>query len=237
MMAFMLPDIRVPARHDFDKDRIPFPLDIWGNDRWGNCVICGEGNHLLRVERVEQRRTLKITTDHVVNQYKSITGSQKPGDTKDNGLVVLNAMRNWKHNGFHVGKRTYSIAAYGELEPNDRAQMRMANYLLHGIHMGFWLPMAAKTMGKTWDYQGQTGDQWRPGSWGGHLVYSKAFTPEGFEILTWGKKVFVTNSFVEKYCDEAWTVVDNFNSWRVKQTVDVAKLTGQLHQISRKVDR
>jgi hypothetical protein len=236
MANYMLPDIRVPYRYNFDRGKTPLPLPMWGNDKWGDCVIAGEANHLLRLERIEQRRTVKLTEQIVVDRYKHLTGAQQPDDANDTGLVVLEAMRNWYHEGWTVNGRNYTIAAYGELEPGDRKQLRMGVYLLHGIHLGYWLPLSARKMTDegVWDYQGQTGAEWQPGSWGGHLVYSKAFDEKGLEILTWGQKVKVTNAFIEKYCDEAWAVVDNFDSWRVRQTINVAALTNKLQLISSK---
>jgi hypothetical protein len=238
MARFIQPDIRVPAKSDFDKNRTPIPVRMWGNDAWGDCVIAGEANQLLRLERIEQRRTLMLSDQEVIDRYKLLTGSASPGDAYDNGLVILEAMRNWRSSGFTVGNRTYTIAAYGELEPNNRAQLRMASYALHGIHLGISLPLAAQRMTHegVWHYEGQTTPEFQPGSWGGHLVYSKAYDPDSLEILTWGRKVKVTNEFIEKYADEAWAVVDNFDSWRIKQTVDVTALQHTLSQITSKVD-
>jgi hypothetical protein len=68
------------------------------------------------------------------------------------------------------------------------------------------------------------------------LVYSKAFSPEGLFILTWGEEVFVTNKFIERFCDEAWAVVDSLDSWRTKQTIDVPKLLSELQQVSGRVN-
>lgn len=236
LKRFMLPEIRVPGSYDFDHNRAAFPLPMWGNDEWGDCVIAGEANNLLRLERVEQRRTVKMTDQIAIDRYKALTGSQRPGDSKDEGLVVLDTMRNWKNHGWSFGGRNYKIEAYGELDPQERDQLRMAVYVFHGIHLGLALPIATQRMGHVWDYNGQTGPEWRPGSWGGHLVYSKAFTHAGLEILTWGEKVLLTNEFIERFCDESWAVVDSLDSWRVKQTIDVDALKKQLQQISGKVD-
>jgi hypothetical protein len=245
LARLLLPEIPVPATWDFDKGRKAIPLRMWGNDAWGDCVIAGEANQLLRLERIEQRRTVPMGDQDAINRYKELTGAQQPEDENDTGLVVLEAMRNWRNTGWQMdgrvnvrNPRNYSIAAYGELEPNDHSQLRAASYLLHGIHFGFALPIAAQGMTNNgvWDYNGETGSQWEPGSWGGHLVYSKAFDPESMEILTWAMKVKVTNNFIDKYCDEAWAVVDSLDSWRTKQTIDVQKLIQTLTGISHKVD-
>ena len=238
LINFIAPEIRFPSKFDFDKGRTPLPIRMWGNDEWGDCVIAGQANHLLRNERVEQRRTVKLYDKHVIDRYKTLTGAQTPGDSRDEGLVVLQAMRDWRGNGFPVDNRNYSTAAFGELEPQDGAQLRKAMYLLHGIHMGFWLPRAAQQMTDQgfWDYQGQSGAEWAPGSWGGHLVYAKKYDTDSISVLTWGREIPVSNAFVAKYCDEAWAVVDNFNSWKVKQTIDVPALKSYLRDIGAKVD-
>ena len=233
LAKFVLPEIRVPQVYDFDKNKTPLAVPVWGNDVWNNSVIAGEANQLLRLERIGQRRTVKLTTPLAVERYKKLTGAVKPNDAKDNGLAVLNAMDDWLKNGFKIGHRNYKIAAYGELEPDDKAQLRSACYVLHGIHLGFWLPKAAEKMPLVWDFSGEKGPEWKPGSWGGHLAYSKKFTPEGFEILTWGKKVFVANNFIDQFCDEAWAVIDSFDSWHVKQTINVKELTAQLQQVKK----
>lgn len=238
LARYVLPDIRIPAKHDFDRGRSPIPVRVWGNNDYGNCVIAGEANHILRNERVEQRRTVKLSDDHVINRYKLLTGTQSPGDSNDNGLVVLHTMRDWRGNGFTVDKRNYSISAFGELQPEDDKQLRSAIYLLNGIHMGVWLPRAAQAMTNNglWDYNGETGAEWAPGSWGGHLVYAKKYDEDSVSVLTWGKEVKVSNSFIHKYCDEAWGVVDNFNAWKTRQTIDVEKLKKYLRDIGAKVD-
>lgn len=239
MARFVLPDIRVPAKFDFDKNRSALPIRLWGNDDWGDCVIAGEANQLLRLERIEQRKTIALGDQDAIDRYKLLSGSASPGDANDNGLVILNAMQNWRTQGWSVGGKNYTISAYGELDTGDRSQLRMASYALHGIHLGFMLPRAAQAMTSegVWHYEGQTGPEWRPGSWGGHLVYSKAFDKDGHEILTWGRKVKVTNEFLEHYADEAWAVVDNLDSWRVRQTINVDKLTRELSQITSRVNQ
>lgn len=244
--AFMAAEIIRPGRYDFDAKRAPFQLSPWGNDSWGNCVKVAEGNQLVRLERLEQKRTLKLTTYHVVEEYKAEVMRQfgvqtnSPGDVNDSGLVMLHNLRNWRKVGWPLDftkkkgdTRQYHIAAFGELESNDPEQLKNAIFLLHGVQLGFWLPRAAQAMTRkgTWDYNGETGPEWAPGSWGGHAVYSKAYTPENIEVLTWGMKVRVTDKFIAKYCDEAWAVVDSFDHWRGHSEIDVQAIIKHLHDV------
>jgi hypothetical protein len=236
MARYFLPDVIAPARYDFDTGKVKFPLRMWQNNKWGDCVVAGEANQLLRLERIEQRRTIKITDQEVIKRYQGFTGAQNPGDENDIGVVVLNAMSDWKHNGFHTHAHNFKISAYGELDASSGAQLRRGIYILHGIHMGLALPLAAQTMGYVWDYNGQKGSDWQPNSWGGHLVYCKAYTPTHIKALTWGSEIQISDSFIDRYCDEAWAVVDSLDAWRSKQTIDVEDLTRHLESIAKRVN-
>lgn len=239
LARFMATEIRTPAVYDYDKGKTPLPLHMWGNDQWGDCVFAGRANLQVRLERIEQRRTIPLTDDTVVSLYKRLTGAQTPGDSNDEGYVILEALRQWKNEGWDIGGKNYKIAAYGELDPADFQQLKSATYFLHGVTFGFALPNAAQAMtdaGK-WDYNGETSPDFAPGSWGGHCVFSKAYTREGMKVLTWGREILVTWNFIKKYCDEAWAVVDALDTWKIRQTIDVTKLTEELGQISHKVNQ
>jgi hypothetical protein len=88
-----------------------------------------------------------------------------------------------------------------------------------------------------WDYAGQNGPNWKPGSWGGHLTYCKKYDGSNLYVLTWGMQIRVTQRFLDRYCDEAWAVVDSADSWRSKNSIDVDKLMNDLQAISTKINR
>lgn len=88
-----------------------------------------------------------------------------------------------------------------------------------------------------WDYNGQTGPEWEPGSWGGHCVYSPAYTPEGVRVLTWDMELLMTWNFIARYIDEAWGVVDLLDAWRKTGHLDVDAMEKRLHEITSKVDQ
>lgn len=239
MGDFLTTLIAHPTSFDFDKNRAAFPNNLWGNDEWGDCVIAGRVNHLLRLERVETRSTVPVTDQDAIDKYKQLTGSVSPGDNNDTGLVVLDALRDWRSNGWDLKSssrsalRKYRVEAFGELDVQDTEQQKSAIYVLHGAQFGYWLPRAAQQMTRdgAWDYKGQTGPEWQPGSWGGHLVYSKQYNPSGFVVKTWGMNVLVTEAFHKKYCDEAWAVVDSLDAWRSHPEIDVVGLMARLKEI------
>lgn len=220
-------DFAVPSVYDLDKGRRPFPMDTFSNINYGDCVMVGRTHQLLRLERIETRRTPKITTQMVVDKYFELTGGA------DEGLVVVDTIRDWRTNGWeiksHAGTRNYRIAGFGQLNPLDRKQLRLACYLLHGIQLGFNLPISAQDQTDQGYWDVAEGADAEPGSWGGHLVASFGYDFENFYVITWGKKVRVTNAFIEKYCDEAWAVVDSLDEWR--EAFDVEGMKTKLKEI------
>jgi hypothetical protein len=227
--------------YDFDSKRAKFPTHMWGNDAYGDCVLASEAECMLRLERVETRRTLRTLTDDVViNRYKKMTGTETPGDGNDNGLVMLQAFRAWRHIGWHFGpERDYTISAFGEVDPLDSDQLKAAIYVLGGVHFGFALPKTAmaQTDKGYWDVvQDAPGNSGKPGTWGGHAVYSKRYNKDNFYVKTWGKEIRVSDAFVKKYADEAWGVVDNLNHWRKSSYLDVGGMLAKLREVGVHVD-
>lgn len=199
-----------PAKFDYDHGKKPFPLDPWGNDENGDCVFVSEANGLVRMERAESRRTIPVNTDVVLGKYRKLTGSQSPGDDKDEGYIILDAFSDWLHAGWEVGSKTHKIHAYGELNKNDPRELRQAIWLLGGIYVGVGLPLYVHDLvmsgQTTWDIQ--NGPEAEPYSWGGHAMFAKRYDEDGIYFLTWGEEVYLTNAFIARYCDEAWAVVD-----------------------------
>lgn len=238
---FKTDEIVVPDKFDFDHNRRPFPNRMWGNDEFGDCVIASEANNEFRLERVETWQTPQITDEDAINRYKALTGCKEAGDENDTGLEMIVAFRNWRNKGFQTAykDRNYTIDAYGELDTTNEKQLRQGCYLLHGIHFGLWLPAAAQEMtndGK-WDYNGETGRDWQPGSWGGHAVYGKKFSPTSFYVLTWEMEIEVTNNFIAQYADEAWGVVDSLDKWRKSGHLDVDAMENELAQVTTQINQ
>jgi len=230
LLRYVLSDVRAPSRFDFDRHRWAFPLRPWGNEIWQDCVIAAHANQLLRFGRLGQNMTLRLSDKDVVEQYKRLSGAKLPGDKRDKGLVVLDSLRDWQQQGWPLPLKkavnNFKIAAYGEIEPNDPKQLRLACYVLHGVQIGFSLPLAAQRMSRDglWDYRGETGREWKPGGWGGQLTYAKAYNERGVELLSWGRALWASNRFIEHYADEAWGIVNSLEDWRSQQSLDVELL-------------
>jgi hypothetical protein len=231
MLRFLDTELHCPTRFDFDRGRSAFPSRMWGNDAYGDCVFAGEMNHLLRVERVETRKTLQASDQDVIQAYQTLTGCRQPDDANDQGYVMLDALNWWRHDGWTVHGHNYTIDAFGELEPSNFKQLRLACYLLHGIEFGFALPRSAQSQTHQGYWDVSEGPDSVPGSWGGHAVFAKRYDANNFYVLTWGREIRVSNAFVARYADEAWAVVDSLNKWRKHDGFNIAALEKYLDQI------
>jgi len=231
MARFLDLEIKPPKKFDFDKGRAPFPVRVWGNDAYGDCVFAAQMNELLRNERVETRRTVKAQDQDVIRTYQMLTGCRAPDDARDNGYVMLDGFNFWRHTGWTVDTRNYKIAAFGELNAHDHNQLRLGCYLLRGVQFGFALPRSAQAQTRNgyWDVAVGAGSE--PGSWGGHAVYGKKYDDGNFYVYSWGQEIRVTNDFIDKYADETWVIVDALDPWRKHPALDVDKLVAYLHSI------
>jgi len=220
-------DYAIPSVFDFDKGRAAFPQSAFGNIEHGDCVMVTRTNQLLRLERVETRRTVPITTRMVLDKYFELTGGS------DDGLVMLDTNRDWRTNGWdvktHAGTRHYTIDAFGELDTNNPKQLRQGIYLLHGTQLGVALPISAQAQTDEGYWDVDDGPDGEPGSWGGHAILAYRYDHENLYVKSWGKTIRVTERFIAKYADEAWAVVDSFDTWR--EALDVEKLKKILSDI------
>jgi hypothetical protein len=190
-------------------------------------VLAVRANAQLRIARIEQKRTIPLTEDNVVKFYKLITGCKKAGDKNDTGLAYLPMMAQWKNTGWMIGRKNYTISAYGELDPLDHDQLMFACYILTGVHFGFSLPLSVKKQ-LNWIYDGEKTLTWKAGSWGGFAAYGYAYNSIGFFVKAWDKDIFVNWAFIDRYCDEAWAVIPDFDLLRISRAIDTEKLVAAL---------
>ena len=217
----------LPPAYDFDLQHTGIPTPMFANDTYGNCVIAGRAHQTLRFEKIEQGSILMISDKDVIKEYLKETGGV------DSGLIVLDSLKLWRKQGWKVGKHTYFIQAFAQIDAKNRDEVRKAIFANVGIGLGLQLPKAAQAQmqaGRIWDVT--TGPGSKPNSWGGHYVYAAGYTEDGPVCITWGKKQPMTWAWLTKYCDEAYAIFDAKNSFkkslinRVKIKAFLAKLQG-----------
>ena len=194
---------RLPAEYDFDEHRAAVPTPMFGNDTHGDCVIAGRAHQTLRFEYLEQDRVLGIRTADVLREWR-----RENGGTED-GLVVLDSLKEWRSLGWTVARARYRIAAFAEVDRARTLDVKRAIVMQVGVGLGLTLPYDAIeqfSAGRTWDVTKGPGGE--PDPSGGHYVYCPGYTRRGPVCVTWGRRQPMTWAFFERCCDEAYAMVD-----------------------------
>jgi len=215
----------LPKSYDFDTTHSGIPTPMFANDVHGDCVMAGRAHQTLRFEDIEQGSVLMINDKEVLKEYFKETGGP------DAGLVTLESLKEWRKKGWKVGKHTYKIQAFAEINYMSRDEVRQAIFANVGIGLGLQLPIAAQNQiqtGQPWDVT--SGPDSKPGSWGGHYVYVSGYTPAGPVCVTWGRKQQITWAWLSKYCDEAYAIFDAKDSFK-KTVIDKNKITAFLKSL------
>lgn len=240
---FVDTEIQIPSSWDFDKHRSPFPLPMWGNDEYGDCELAARANLLLRLQRIQTHRTPKIDDTDVVNLYKLMTGCQSPGDAGDTGLTTLDNLNQWRngwqltkewHEGHGLEEHIFRIAAYGMIDLSNLNLVKLSSYLFSGAILGCNMPLTARRQtqqGLPWDVVSSGGAEAIPGSWGGHAVLTKKYDADNFYVLTWGREIQVTSAWMREYTEEAYSVVDDLDSWvKHSHMLDIVSLINKMKE-------
>ena len=227
--AILRAPVAVPKEYDFDVQHHGVPTPMFGNDQFGDCVMAGRAHQTLRFELVEQGKVLQISDKDVTKEYFKETGGG------DDGRVVLDSLKEWRAQGWSVGRRRYKIKAFSQIDQTSHEEVKQAVYMDVGVGLGFELPNAAMPQfhaGKPWDVV--PGRDGKPNRKNGHYVYVSGYTKDGPVCVTWGRKQPMTWVFLDKYCDEAYAIIDDVNTTKKKRGLDAKKLNAFLDSLKKK---
>ena len=223
LFANYISPLVIPQETNFWHKRVKFPFETYGNREHGCCTIASQALFAMKMERIEQRRTIDFADEEVLRVYYNLTSRLYGGG--DTGAYEEDALSNWRKPDLTFRDkrgRPYTIDAYTKINHTNILEIKKAIYLSggHGIKLCFNLPWAWASTYR-WDVpenQALVGD-WVPGSWGGHSMCSAHDYDEGgiWVDHTWGVPPgYVTNAGLAAYCDEAHHVIDSINTWKKK---------------------
>jgi hypothetical protein len=234
-----------PPTYDFYKGKKPIPVHDTGNNEFGCCTIASQAIGAEYLERIEQRRTIQISRDQIVNTYFNMC-ERVYGSRADEGAYEIDALNNWRNADFTFRDykgRPMTIDAYTKINHANIEEVKKALFLSAGhiIKVCFALPLAwASAYDNVWDIpEGQKlVGQWTPYSWGGHSMLEIAKYDQWGVTLpsTWNQpagkiswRAFAT------YCDEAYLVIDSVNQWKkrlTKKELNFGKLVSDVNMVS-----
>jgi hypothetical protein len=215
MAAILRAPVPFPPEYDFDLTHSGIPTPMFRNDELGCCVIAGRAHQTLRFELLEQGAPITITDKEVEREYFKESGGE------DSGLVVLDSLNLWRRKGWTAAKQNFKIKAFAEIDRQNHDEVMSTIFLDVGTGIGVSLPKSAQAQiqaGKPWD--AVDGPNGKPNSWGGHYVFIPGYTSTGPVCVTWGRKQQMTWAFWDKYCDEAYAIIDAVNTPKKKKAID-----------------
>ena len=213
-----------PPQYDFDVRHPGIPTPMFANDVNGDCVIAARAHLTLRFEHIEQESILMISDNDVTREYFKESGGA------DDGLNMLDSLNAWRQTGWLAAGCQYKINAFAQITPTRHDEVQAAIYLLTAAYVGLALPKSAQAQiqaGQAWAVA--SGPTAAPNSWGGHCVTIPGYNATGPVCVTWGRKQQMSWEFFDKYCDEAYAIVDDKDSATSK--LDVSKLLDALRSL------
>jgi len=207
-MAALLPKAAtIPTSWNFDTKHRNIPTPMFANDKYGDCVIAGRGHQTLRFEHLEQGGVLPITDADILKEWRL-----ENGNTED-GLYILDSLKLWRTAGWRAAGKTYKIRAFAEVNPKNAEEVRATICNDIGIMTGFALPDSCIDEFNRNKYWTNTSQE--PNPYNGHCVLIVGYSKQYLACITWAKRQKMSWKFFQKYCDEAYGVIDDTNISKV----------------------
>jgi hypothetical protein len=184
-----------PQKVDFTHGITSFGMML--NDELGDCTIAGVG-HLLQMWTANTSQEVTVSDDVIVKYYSEWDGYIPGNPSTDNGGYLLDVLNNWRHQDFNGNK----LLAYVGVNPKDWTKMKQGCALFGGLYIGLSLPVSCQNQ-NVWEIVDNDG-----GMWGGHCVAVAGYNTQGPFCITWGEVKQMTWNFWNKYCDEAYSLLD-----------------------------
>jgi len=202
-------------------------ITSWGmmlNDTLGNCTIAGVG-HAVQIWTLAKGNEITVPDSAVLQCYEQWDGYDPANPASDQGGVELDVLNDWRQQGFSG----HELLAFADLDPalRDELHVKQAIALFGGLYIGLQLPITAQTQ-DVWD--AVTGDDGKPGSWGGHCVVVPDYDPDGLTCITWGAPKRMTWNFWGTYCDEAHALLSP--DWQPPVGFDLVSLQADLQLVT-----
>lgn len=196
--SYLTPKLKKPPVRAGHLDFMTEPWGILGNDQYGDCVWAGAAHETELWHAEGKALPIHFTSECVLSDYAKVTGFDPKDPATDGGTDMQVAASYRKKTGVidASGKR-HTIAAY--LAVKNSKEIQQAVYLFGAMGIGIQFPDSAMD-------QFRKGQDWtvRKGATiqGGHYIPAIAYDPEWVYVVSWGKVVRASWSFIRKYMDE-----------------------------------
>lgn len=177
------------------------PIDMFGNDRYGDCTFAALANYRA-ICSVKEGLAFPTTEADVTAAYLDFTHG------KDDGAVEHDVLNLAKIGVKLGGSDPWRLAAWVTVDIADRETCRFLVSEFWSLYLGVELPNVAKGQG-LWDATSDLSEDRAPGSWGGHALLWSDYEENGdVGLVTWGQVKTATPAWLAAYCDEAYVLLD-----------------------------
>lgn len=193
---------------------------LYQNDRYGVCGPVAVANHRRMTTALLEGKMVAPSLEAVFDLYRrSGNPNFNPATGADDNGVVMQPMLQQVQN---VGIDGVKCLAFARVRLSNLNELDAAIAIFGAVLFGVNLQSAqqAQTNAGRWDYVPS-------GQWGGHAVMGGAYIPEGGnDVITWGKRVTMTDRFIRNQVMEGWVVVwpEHLKQRQFLESLDVYKL-------------
>lgn len=207
------------------------PWNMYGNDKYGDCVWAGAGHETLLWNK-EVGKLVNFTDANILASYTAVTGFNPKDPNTDQGTDMELAAKYRRQTGLKDKNGTvHKVGAYLAIETGDVDQIKQAVYLYSAVGIGIQFPGSAMDQfnaGKPWDVVKGAKIE------GGHYVPVVGFDQNYVYVVTWGELQPVTYAFIKKYMDEGIAYLSTEFISKTGKTLDgfdITALTNDLKSL------
>ena len=195
-MARYLPKIPTPMLKVDHYSRLT-DIGMMGNDRYGDCTVAAAGHMVQSWSTFAGYVTKTIPDSDILSAYNVLS-------PKDEGCYMLDVLNYWRKTG--IGGD--NIESFVEVAAADVTQAMLAIEYFGSCYIGMALP-DTNTFGP-WDV---TKPQWPANPYNGHAVCLLGYDDPNdiFKVATWGQVWDMSFDWFQKYCDEAYAVLNDLS--------------------------
>lgn len=167
-----------------------YPIDL--NDQYGDCIVAGWDHTRQIITGLLCGTPQNFTQAQIIDFYKT----QNPNfPAQDDGMSMQLFLEYLTTNGY--------IKGFAKIDHTNDAQMKAAMYLGLSIMTGVQLQAAQQTQfaSGTWDYDPNSPID------GGHCINAAGYNTGIYDVVSWGKLIAATDTFIAKQMDEAWFIL------------------------------
>lgn len=191
---------RPPAHFGHDNLYDKFGWGMLKNDELGCCVVSSIAHQTMLWNKASKNIDIPFTDEIIEKTYYEINGT-----TEDRGTSMIQSLNFRRKTGITDAEgKNHKIFAYLQLETGNWKQLLIAMYQFGLVDIGFQVPTYVfdqMDKGKPWTVKKNMNFT------GGHCVPLVGKTPKYLNCVTWGQEQFMSRSFYEATCDEAYVIL------------------------------